>query len=120
MFKMAKYFFIYTLYKRVKINVIAMIAALFLLMVMLYIMNDIVSVADRGTRYTVLLIKWLMSVALLSIMVYNLTKIIKAISMPFKNKTIKKVDPKKERVLNKEHLRTQSEQIIQKYQSRTV
>lgn len=80
------------------------------------IINDLMSVSSGGVVYALLITKWVSIFSLLSLISFSLLKIFNIATNPFEKKK-KKLDKntKRDRILSKEKLYTQSDLIMQKY-----
>jgi hypothetical protein len=117
MFRMARYLLLLKLFQRVKANLIAAAVSLLLLAVSMLVMGDVVAVADASERSALLLFKWVLVLLFLLVMGCNAVKILKAALSPFASEK-PLPDPKRERILGKERLRSRKELIFDKYEKR--
>ena len=121
MFKTLKYLFLASLYKKAKKNFVMLFAYVVSLILFSLMINDVISVATGGIVYILLPIKWIVILSLLSLIAFSVLKIFNIASNPFESKDKDdntKQTPsatKKERILAKEKLLTQSDLILQKY-----
>lgn len=116
MLKLFKYLYLANLYKRAKKSFLMLFIYLLCLMLTVFIINDIISVTTTSSVYLFILIKWVVTIALLVLIGLSLIKIIDTALHPMRDEQnpIKK-DSKKERILTKEKLRSKSDIIMQKY-----
>ena len=124
MFKAFKYLLLASLYKKAKKSFVMLFVYLVALMLISFIINDLMSVSTGVAIYILLLIKWVSILSLLSLIGFSILKIFNIATNPFESKedevtksNKEKVftDTKKDRILAKEKLFTQSDLIMQKY-----
>ena len=118
MFKLAKYYMLLNLYKRAKKNIIAILTSLVAMIFVSYIFSDIIGVIDSSSRYGFVAMKWLLLLGLVWVIVFNVRKMLKTISLPFKsggNDGV--IDERKEKLLAKEQLMSRSDRIVEKYRN---
>jgi len=123
MFKTLKYLFLASLYKKAKKSFVMLSVYIVSLILFSFMINDVISVATGGLVYILLPIKWIVILSLLGLIAFSVLKIFNIAANPFESKPIdKKTDvkqtpsaTKKERILAKEKLFTQSDLILQKY-----
>jgi len=124
MFKTIKYLFLASLYRKAKKSFMMLFVYVILLILFNFIIDDIINIASSELVYILLLIKWVVVLSLLSFIAFHLLKIFNIATNPFEAKsTDKEIDDtkqtssdiKKERILHKEKLFTQSDLIMQKY-----
>jgi len=116
MLKLFKYLYLANLYKSAKKSFIMLFVYLISLVLIVFIINDIISVSTTASVYFFILIKWVATVVLLVLIVLTLIKIIDTALNPISGgKTLKKEDPKKKRILAKEKLTSKSDTILRKY-----
>ena len=116
MFKVFKYLFLVTLYKKAKKSFVMLAMYVVLLILLSLILNDLISVATGLTVYVLLLVKWVLILLLLLLIAFTLVKIFSVATNPLKKREEEReVNTKKERILAKEKLSTKSDLILQKY-----
>lgn len=117
MFKTLKYLFLASLYKKAKKSFMMLFVYVVSLVLFIFFISDILSIATGLFFYIVLAVKWVVILALLALISFSLLKIFNIASNPFETKEKKLVlkDTKKEKILSKEKLLTQSDLILQKY-----
>jgi len=124
MFKALKYIFLASLYKKAKKIFVMLFIYVVSLILISFIVNDLMSIATGVAVYILLLIKWVSILSLLSLIGFSILKIFNIATSPFEskddeatksNKEKLSIDTKKERILSKEKLFTQSDLIMQKY-----
>ncbi|MCD4667313.1 MAG: hypothetical protein K8R44_01755 [Sulfurimonas sp.] len=121
MFKAFKYLLLASLYKKAKKSFVMLFVYLVALMLVSFIINDLMSISTGVAVYILILIKWVSILALLSLIGFSILKIFNIATNPFKskedeiNESCKAQDVKKDRILAKERLFTQSDLIMQKY-----
>ena len=124
MFKAFKYLLLASLYKKAKKSFVMLFVYLVSLMLISFIINDLMSVSTGVAVYILLLIKWVSILSLLSLIGFSILKIFNIATNPFEskedevtksNKEEVFTDTKKDRILAKEKLFTQSDLIMQKY-----
>ena len=123
MFKTLKYLFLASLYKKAKKSIVMLCIYVVLLILFSLIINDVISIATGGIVYILLPIKWIVILSLLSLIAFSVLKIFNIASNPFESKDKEKdkntkqtpSGTKRERILAKEELFTQSDLILQKY-----
>lgn len=116
MFKVFKYLFLVTLYKKAKKSFVMLAMYVVLLILLSLILNDLISVATGLTVYVLLLVKWVLILLLLILIAFTLVKIFSVATNPLKKREEEReVNTKKERILAKEKLSTKSDLILQKY-----
>ena len=116
MFRALKYIFLANLFKKAKKRFIYILVSLVVLVMFVFIINDITSIINEENAILIFSIKWLGIVTLLMSILHNSYKIIKVASSPFQDE--KTPLTKKEHILKKDKLLTKSELIIQKYKSK--
>ncbi len=124
MFRALKYLFLASLYKKAKKSFVMLFVYVVLLILFSLIMNDVMSIATGGIVYMLLPLKWIVILCLLGLIAFSALKIFNVAANQFKSKSIDKEtksikqtpsSTKKERILTKEKLFTQSDLILQKY-----
>jgi L-lactate permease len=123
MFKTLKYLFLASLYKKAKKSLLMLCAYVVSLILFSFMINDVINVATGGIVYILLPIKWIVILSLLGLIAFSVLKIFNIASNPFESKDKKRDEntkqtpsgTKKERILAKEKLFTQSDLILQKY-----
>lgn len=117
MFKTLKYFFLASLYKKTKKSFTMLFVYFIGLVLFTFFISDLLSIATGSYLYIVITLKWTVIPTLLLLLFLTLIKIINIASKPFdSNKSDEKpLDSKKENILSKEKLYTQSDLILQKY-----
>lgn len=124
MFKALKYLLYASLYQKAKSSFILLLISMVVLVVGSFMMNDIIGVSAGMTLYMLMMAKWVLIIAMLGLISFSLLKIINIAMNPFSSKTATQevvkgtepvVDTKKENILNKEQIFTESEMILQKY-----
>ena len=113
MFKAIKYLFLASLYKKAKKSFVMLFVYLVSLILISFIINDLMSIATGVVVYILLLIKWVSIISLLGLIGFSILKIFNIATNPFESKEVE--DTKKDRILSKEKLSTQSDLIMQKY-----
>ena len=106
------------LYRRGKKNMIVIVTSLVAMIFVSYIFSDIIGMIDSSSRYGFVAIKWLLLLGLVWVIVFNVRKMLKTISLPFEcagNDSM--IDERKEKILAKEHLKSRSDLILEKYRS---
>ena len=116
MFRVFKYIFIATLYKKSKKSFITLLASIVTLALVSFMLNDFIEVSQGVNVYMLLVFKWLVIVILLSLIVYNTLRIINIATNPFETKKESSTkEQKKNRILEKDELLSKSEIIMKKY-----
>jgi len=124
MLKAFKYLLLASLYKKAKKSFVMLFVYLVALMLISFIINDLMSISTGVAVYILLLIKWVLILSLLSLIGFSILKIFNIATNPFEskedevtksNKEKLFTDTKKDRILAKEKLFTQSDLIMQKY-----
>lgn len=124
MFKVIKYILLANLFKKAKKSFIMLFIYVVSLILISFIMNDLMSVAIGVMVYILLLVKWAIILSLLRLIGFSVLKIFNIATNPLKtnskddsedNEVQVLQDVKKERILSKEKLFTQSDLILQKY-----
>lgn len=119
MFKLAKYYMLLNLYKKGKKNIIVIVASLVAMIFVSYIFSDIIGMIDSSSRYGFVAIKWLLLLGLVWIIVFNVRKMMKTISLPFECEgNDGMIDERKEKILAKEQLMSRSDRIVEKYRNK--
>ncbi len=115
MFKVLKYFLWANLYQKGKKSFFILFASLVSLLLVSFIFNDLLSMANISNFYMLIVFKWLLNLIFLSLIGWSVLQIVTiATTSPFTSKN-KETNEQKERVLNKEKLMTKQELILQKY-----
>jgi len=83
----------------------------------MFLLSDILSITTGPFVYIVLAVKWTVIPVLLALISFRIVKIFNIASNPFDSnrEELAVNDSKKEKILSKEKLRTQSDLILQKY-----
>ena len=123
MFKILKYFFVISLYKKAKKQFVILAISLITILLSSLIISDVMMVVSGLNLYILIVIKWMIILSMLVLIGLKLLKIIElAMPAPLTVKQTKyiavadeAVNRKKEITLKKDRLFTESEQIIQKY-----
>ena len=116
MFRVFKYIFIATLYKKSKKSFITLLASIVTLPLVSFMLNDFIEVSQGVNVYMLLVFKWLVIVILLSLIVYNTLRIINIATNPFETeKESSTKEQKNNRILEKDELLSKSEIIMKKY-----
>jgi len=117
MFKTLKYLFLASLYKKAKKSFVLLFVYLVALILFLFLISDLLSVATGLSVYIILAVKWTVIPILLALISFSILKIFNIASNPFdsKGEELAVNDTKKEKILSKQKLQTQSDLIIQKY-----
>ena len=116
MFRVFKYIFIATLYKKSKKSFITLLASIVTLPLVSFMLNDFIEVSQGVNVYMLLVFKWLVIVILLSLIVYNSLRIINIATNPFETKKESSTkEQKKNRILEKDELLSRSDIIMKKY-----
>ena len=117
MFKTLKYLFLASLYKKAKKSFIILFAYFVALILSMFLLSDILSIATGPFVYIVLAVKWTVIPVLLALISLSILKIFNIASNPFDSngEELAVKDSKKEKILSKEKLQTQSDLILQKY-----
>lgn len=116
MFRIVKYYFILNLYQKTKRNMVAIIVSVFFMTLVPYFFTDFIDMVESSDRYVPVIWKWILLLFLLSILIFNVLRIFKAIHIPFlKEQKVKSPDFRKERILEKDHLLSRSDLILKKY-----
>lgn len=113
MFKAFKYLLLASLYKKAKKSFVMLFIYAVALMLISFIINDMMSIATGTVLYMLLLVKWVAILSLLSLIGFSVLNIFNIATHPFES-TENEVT-KKDRILAKEKLFTQSDLIMQKY-----
>ena len=116
MFKVFKYIFIATLYKKSKKSFITLLSSIVTLPLISFMLNDFIEVSQGVNVYMLLVFKWLVIVILLSLIVYNTLRIINIATNHFETKKESSTkEQKKNRILEKDELLSRSDIIMKKY-----
>ena len=118
MYKILKYLLFVGLYKKAKRYFYTLLALVITLVLINLILSDAIDVSTNVTVYLLLIVKWIANLSILGVLAFNILKIINIATNPFsKNKTgiTKPLVKKKNRILNKEIILTQSDLIMKKY-----
>ena len=124
MFRVFKYLIMASIYKKAKKNFIILFISAFFLIITNLIINDLIEISSDKIIFLLLLSRWCITLILLSLIIFSITKIFNIIVNPFEKKdnqsllsTTSKVykDKKKDYLLSKEKLLTKSDLIMTKY-----
>ncbi len=124
MFRVFKYLIMASIYKKAKKNFIILFISAFFLIITNLIINDLIEISSDKIIFLLLLSRWCITLILLSLIIFSITKIFNIIVNPFEKKdnqsllsTTSKVykDEKKDYLLSKEKLLTKSDLIMNKY-----
>ncbi|MEA1892182.1 MAG: hypothetical protein U9N33_05655 [Campylobacterota bacterium] len=116
MFKTLKYLFLVGLYKKAKKSLMMLGVYLLSLILFTFLISDILSISTGAFVYLVLIVKWIGIITLLGLIVFSTLKIFNIALKPLDSQEEEGVkDEKKEKILSKEILHTQSDLILQKY-----
>lgn len=118
MFKLAKYYLLFNLYKRGKKNIMVIIVLIIAMIFVSYIFNDLMKVVGNGSQFELIAIKWLIFLSLFFSIIINLFKVMKRVTVSLEEKDIDYVpDNSKEKLLAKRHLKSRSDLILEKYRN---
>lgn len=123
MFKMLKYFFVISLYKKAKNQFVILVISLITILLSSLIISDVMTFASGLNPYVLIVLKWCINLSMILLIALTLLKIIKlATPTPIIIKPKKQVrmakraaNKKKETTLKQDKLFTESEMILQKY-----
>jgi len=123
MFKAFKYLLLASLYKKAKKSFVILFISIVALLLVSFIMDDMMSISFGIPLYLLILVKWILILILWSVIGFSILKIFNIATNPFKPQEDKisqdqqpsNRDIKKDRVLAKDELFTQSDLIMQKY-----
>jgi hypothetical protein len=115
MFKMIKWYVLSNFFQRIKTNLLVILIALLLLVVLIFLMNDIATIAKATSQLFVILIKWSIILCLLFVIIYNLIKLFVSIQSPFQTELDQINKPKKQLILEKYQLKSKRDHIFEKY-----
>ena len=123
MFKILKYFFVISLYKKAKKQFVILAISLITILLSSLIISDVMTVVSGLNLYVLIVLKWCINLSMIFLIALMLLKIINlatpapVIIKPNKEVTVTKeaVNRKKETTLKKDRLFTESEMILQKY-----
>ncbi len=114
MFKIAKYYFLLSWYKKTKRNIVALIVFAVLFVVSTYMFGDLIAMADD--KLGLVIAKWITILVLLTVIAFNMVQLFKVVPVPFKKEESDRVaDQRKEKIISKEHLLSRSDLIVNKY-----
>ena len=125
MFKILKYYFVITIYKKAKKQFLILAISLIIMILSGLIINDVMTVASDLNLYFLIVLKWIIIFLMMIYITFNFIKILK-LAMPETNPIIMKykniitlnnepVNIKKETILKKDKLFTESDNILHKY-----
>ena len=118
MFRLAKYYILLNLYRRVKRNIFTVLISMLMIFVVSFIFSDLRKIIVGEGTYIIIAVKWTILLSLGVLMVLNLFRIVKAVSVPFGKDDNQCIDdPQKEKILTKENLLSRSDQVIYKYRN---
>jgi len=117
MFRFAKYYLLVNLYTKAKRNLFAMLTAIVLLPVVVYLSSDLLQTLAPESRTAVLAVKWMLLLGLMAVIGFNIRQMMRIVGTSFslKGETVQEQDTRKETILAKEKLQSRSELILQKY-----
>jgi len=123
MFKILKYFFVISLYKKTKKQFLILAISLITILLSSLIISDFIAVSSDLNLYFLIVLKWAIILTMIVFIALALLKIMKRATLtPGIIKHTKyiavddeTVNSKKEITLKKDRLFTESEQILQKY-----
>ena len=123
MFKIMKYLFVINLYKRAKKQFVILVFSLATIILSSLILSDVMTVASGLSLYLLIALKWIIILSLMFLMVLSILKILElALPVPINTKQTnvievhnEAVNRKKEIILNKGRIFTESDMILQKY-----
>lgn len=119
MFKLAKYYLLVNWYGRNKRYLARVLLALSGMVLSIFIFTDIIAMSDDKT--IPIIFKWLVIIALLGVIAYNMSKAVKTVSLPLQGKQKPEVtDALKEKILAQKTLRSRSERILDKYKKKPL
>ena len=124
MFKILKYFFVISLYKKAKKQFVILAISLITILLSGLMISDVMTVVSGLDLYILIVLKWCIILSMILLIALTLLKIIKlATPAPIIKKLIKEVtvakeagNSKKETTLKKDRLFTESEMILHKYE----
>ena len=115
MLKIFKYLFLVSLYRKAKKSFIVLFSSVLTLVLFSFIINDFIAISTGLSVYVLLFVKWLSIFLLLGLIGFSILKIFNIATTPFETEEVLSIDTKKDRILDKEKLFTQSDLIMQKY-----
>jgi hypothetical protein len=122
MFRALKYIFVISLYKKTKKQFLILAIAIMIILVSSLMINDIMTTVSGKYIYLLILIKWMIILSMILLVILSLLKILKVLtSNPIikfsKEKVVSNniINKKKDIILKKDKLLTESETIINKY-----
>ena len=123
MFKILKYFFVISLYKKAKKQFVILAISLITILLSSLIISDVMTVVSGLNLYFLIVLKWMIILSMILFIALTLLKIMElATPIPIIKKHKKEitvdneaVNRKKETTLKKDRLFTESEMILQKY-----
>ena len=123
MFKILKYFFVISLYKKAKKQFVILAISLITILLSSLIISDVMTVASGLYLYVLIVVKWMIILSMTLLIALTLLKIMElATPIPIIIKNTKQItaaneaaNGKKETTLKKDRLFTESEMILQKY-----
>ena len=114
MFKLAKYYVLMQWYQKSRKNLTAILLSVILLVITSFIFSDLIAMTND--KASLVILKWMVLSGLLAVMTYNIVQVFKAVRIPFqKEHHPETVDLRKEEIVQKEHLVSRSELILNKY-----
>ena len=119
MFKVFRYLFLVTLYKKAKKSFIILFLSIVTLPLISFMINDFINISKSSDLYMLIVLKWAIIISLIFLILYNIIKIINITINPFKDEQTslkeKKQEFEKTYILEKKKLFTKSDNIINKY-----
>lgn len=116
MFKLAKYYILMQWYQKSRKNLITIMVSVMSLVITSFIFSDLIAMTDK--KVSLVVFKWIVLSALFGLLIYNIMQVFKAVRIPFqKEHNHRKVDVRKEKMLEKAHLVSRSDLILKKYRN---
>lgn len=115
MFKALKYIYLTTLLQKAKKHFLMLVVYVISILIVNLIANDFIAINQGTMVYILIFMKWIFTLLLLGFLLFTLLKVINIASNPLKSTDTKDVDERKERIISRKTLLTQSNLIIQKY-----
>jgi predicted membrane protein len=123
MFNFLKIFLILGFIKHYKRNITTILISIILMMITIFVTNDILKIVPRADKFTVFTIKWFLLFLIILIILFNLYRIFKKKVIVGNNKTTN-IFKKEKKDINKTHkvrilksgsLESKGEQIFNRY-----
>ena len=121
MMKIFKYLLVANVYKETKHSMAMVLIAAVIVVLSIFIGNDLIDASDGSMKYLVLLCKWVVVLTTLTVMISHMSKIWKSFlsSVPIVGESLSKSrSDLHDKIMTKPELKSRSDLIIDKYKEK--